>query len=255
MPGTSMEQYLAPQRSIPLTVPDNTPALGAAAGPYNEQRVTRALPSRQALTDMGLTWVAGNPTVGTGVAYALTTAFNDTTGAIFSFFNGEPAGGKNLYLDQINLWLTAAPTATVSQEWLFKVDPTNRSPTAGNVALAPAFTNLRNPANVKLPTIQAFNAAGLTVPASGAAAVTVARAHIPTSLGIVGDEYQLVFGAENYVPIPGLTATRATAVGRFQGYVPAFGIPPQTWCVAYMWWLTAATTAPSFEYQLSGFWW
>lgn len=227
---------------------------GASAGSVAAGTSGSSLPSKQALNAAGLGWAASNPTIGTGVTYALQTSFSDTA-ALFALFNAEPAGGGDLYVDAISLWLKTAPTATVSMEMAVKVDPKDRSPTANNAAVTVVPSNQRSPAPFNLPKIQAFSGNTLTVPASGPAASTVARCRIPTGLGIVGDEYQFVVGAQSYAPMQGLTAARATAPSRSQGYLPPFSVPPQTWAVVYLWWLTAATTAPDFEYQISGYVW
>jgi len=145
-----------------------------------------------------------------------------------------------------------APTATTVMEFAVKLDVKDRTPTAGNVTVIPVCSNGDARTSKTIANIQAFNAAGITVPSSGTAATTVSRTRIPTSLGITGDEYIVQFGYED-IPgtIPGLTAVRATAPARLVTGAPPIIIAPQQWCVIYMWWLTAATTAPGFEYELT----
>lgn len=254
MPGTDTNELLTVQRFAGSNLlPNNqiVPARSRGSVFADKAVVPYGGSMRQLSCDEGSEFVASNPTIGTGVAYALTTAFNDTTGAMFALFNKNPAGGKTIFLDFLKLLLTAAPTATVSMEFAVKLDTKDRSPTAGATPIVPVCTN-GNISDDGGLVVQAFNAAGVTVPASGSAARTVARARIPTSLGIIGDEYLLQFGAQDPagMVIPGLTAARATAVARLTAAAKAVGIAPQQWAVIYMWWLTAATTAPSFEYEL-----
>jgi hypothetical protein len=254
MPGNDVNELLTVQRLAGSALLPNNQLIPARSrgSAYAEKAVIPYGGSmRQLSCDEGSEFVANNPTPGTGVAYALTTAFNDTTGAMFALYNKNPSGGKTIFPDYLKLLLTAAPTATVSMEFVVKTDTKDRTPTAGNTPITPVCTrgDVTDDGGLLL---QAFNAAGLTVPASGPNAKQVCRARIPTSLGIVGDEYVLQFGAGDPAgaPIPGLTAARATAVGRFTATAKAFGLPPGQWAVIYMWWLTAATTAPSFEWEL-----
>jgi hypothetical protein len=83
--------------------------------------------------------------------------------------------------------------------------------------------------------------------------VRYVRGHIPTGLGITGDEYLLKFGGEDAGAISGLIATRAAATGRMTGYCSPIIIGPQQSLVIHMWWLTSATTVPTFEIEAG--WW
>jgi len=224
-------------------------------GRYSEQYTLNLWNTKHLLADEGSAFVTTNPTPGTAVTYALQTSFSDT--AAFMVIKNNDIGttaGKRIYLDALKLILTGtAPTGTVSMEFAFKLDNINRLPTANSSTLTPINVNM----DASVGTIaQVFcpNAGAPTVPASSASARLVGRSHISTSLGITGDEYNLQFGATDIQSgIPGTTAARSTGVARINGDAPAIVIGPQQFCVIYMWWLTAATTAPSFEFQLTHF--
>lgn len=254
--STPVSEILTVQRSIvgqQYSV-DGAEIENARGGRYGEKYVLSPMPYKHLLSDEGSYFVATNPTIGTGVAYALQTSFSATAG-FFAIQNTEKAGGKRLYLDMLKLYLTAAPTATVSMEFAFVLDTRDRAPTAGNVQVVPNCTNGDIPSAASIANLQAYSAATLTLPAAaGGTNKTVGRVRIPTSLGIIGDEYILQFGPTD-IPgfVPGLTATRATAVARLGAGAPPIIVAPQQWLLIYMWWLTAATTAPSFEYELGWF--
>ena len=217
--------------------------------------------NKWALADEGSYFVATNPTPGTGVAYALVTAFSDTANGLFVLQNNNPAGGSgggvNIALDYVKLMLTAAPTATQSLELTVRTDTVAMVPTANNVQIgggAGAQTlvstnhNDNTAPNVNL---WAFNAGAMTVPASSASARRVGRIRIPTGLGIVGDEYEVQFGAvDRNSQVPGMTAVRASSPARFVAHAAPIILQPQMWAVITAWWLTAATSAPSFEYEI-----
>jgi hypothetical protein len=221
------------------------------ADPYGGQYIVSPSLPMQELAEEGSFFTASNATPGTGVAYALTTAFNDTTGAMFVLKNNAKVKtGKRVRMHYLRLALTAAPTATVSMEFAVKTDDNSREPTAGATQQSPVNVN-HDDTTGSDTMLYSFNGAGVTVPASSKTARLVARTRIPTSLGIVGDEYGVAFGGMDPAAFgyAGLTAARAVAVARLWAHAAPVIIGPQQWAVIYMWWLTAATAAPSFEWE------
>lgn len=255
MPGIDTNQLITVARALPNATSDGrSPVPGVRGGRYSEQYVQAVTPTKHVLADEGAYFVATNPTIGTGVAYALTTAFNDTTGAMFALQNTNAAGGKRLYLDYLKLIVTAVPTANTSMEFAVKVDPKDRTPTAGNVAITPVNVNGDDSTSPGV-TVQAFTAAAITVPASGSSARTVSRSHISTGLIVLGDEYVLAFGPADIGTAHTSIAVKAStsSASRYIGTAAPVIVGPGQWAVLYMWMPSAATTAPSFEYEL-GFW-
>lgn len=234
-----------PQPTLDTT--ENTPDRG---GMYQEGYSHIIMPGNKMAADEGSYFAATNPTPGTGVAHALVTAFT-ATAALFAIQNKAPAGSKlRVYLDFLRLILTAAPTATTAMQFVVQTDSTSRQPTANNVPIVPVNVN-NDDATGSISNVQAFSAGSLTVPAATGTARTVDRFSIPTSLGIVGDEYLVQFGATDHAGAQsGLTAVRATAPAKLVTTANPVIIGAQQWAVIFMWWLTEATTAPSFEYSL-----
>ncbi len=205
------------------------------------------------LAEEGSYFVTTNPTIGTGVAYALQTSFSDTA-ALFAIKNTSSlsGSGKNLiYLDHLRLMMTGtAPTGTVFMDFAVKVDGKDRTPTANNATRTPSNVNGDSNA-ASIADVEAFSAGAITVPASGTAARTVSRCRIPTGLGITGDEYVVQFGSYDHSVIPGNTAVRATDVARRLVAAPPVIIGPGQWGIIFMWWITAAANTPNFEYELA----
>lgn len=245
-------------RALPAPpVPDGGNEIEARFGRYGDQSIVNVVPTKHMLADEGSYFVATNPTIGTGVAHALVTAFSATS-ALFVIKNTEKASdskAKRVYLDYLKLFGTVAPTAGNSLEFAFVVDDVPRTPTAGNVLLTTSVVN-PNMDDGTLPPfqVQAFNAAALTVPVAGQSARTVGRIKIPTGINVIGDAYEIFFGGTDQAQvIPPLTAIRAAQPGRFVASAAPIAIGPQQSLVIHRWALTEATTAPSYEYELGLF--
>lgn len=231
--------------------------IAARGSRYGEQLAIQVGSGRQGLVDEGSYFVATNPTPGTGIApNAVETSFSDTRG-FFVIKNTEDPGnsqGKRVYLDYLKLILLAtAPTATVSLHFAAKRSKISREPTtaANRTLLTPVpLAGAAGRASICRPMCYA-NAGAMTVPASAAEDPVVGRVCLPTSLGIAGDEYVLKFGADDLGAIAGLTAVRATAPARIVGQLPPVVIEPGESLVLHRWWLTEATNAPNFEFELA----
>jgi hypothetical protein len=216
------------------------------------------LEMRQQMAQNGRYFTASNPTISTFPQAATTTSFTNTV-ALFAIQNIAPPGQQSpitVWLDYLKLMLGGtAPTATVSMEFAIYTDPANRNPSAGGTsALQPVNVNGNDPTQSNARVYAFTGNANLTVPAPGPLARLAGRAKISTGLGIVGDEYELRFAGVNACPIwQGGAAVRATDPARRGSSCSPIGIGPQQWAVIHMWWLTSATTAPSFEYELGMF--
>src|SRR5690349_8006430 len=164
--------------------------------------------SKSLLLDEGNHCVATNPTLGTGVAYAGTTAFSDTT-ALFTWQNTSAT--KVIIPDRIRLVVTAAAATVTSIHFASKLDNVSRAPSAGNAARTGVNSNGASTV-ASVATFNAFSAAAMTVPASGGSARTVSRGTIPSGIDVALDEYVIQFGMDNdQTSIQGLTGgTRST---------------------------------------------
>jgi hypothetical protein len=226
----------------------------ARLGRYREQYALSLCPTKHLLAEEGSYFVASNQAPGTTVQLnANVTAFSNTNG-IAHIFNKSTSGGKRIYLDYVKLILAGtAPTATVSMEFVAAIDNQNREPAAANRSLLTPVNANGDSALASISQASAYlNANAFTV-AAPTAAVRMVRGHVPTGLGITGDEYILKFGGEDLGAMSGLTATRSAATARLIGYAAPLIIGPQQGCVIHMWWLTAATTAATFELEMA--WW
>src|SRR5438132_11523148 len=98
MPGMDVNPVGLIARSLPTPLPDNTLPTIPRWGRYREQYVIPLIPNFSALADEGTYFTTTNATPGTSISYSITASFSDTA-AMFTFRNGDAAGGKRLYLD------------------------------------------------------------------------------------------------------------------------------------------------------------
>lgn len=207
----------------------------------------------------GSRFVTTAPTPGSGIQMGLITAFNDATGAFIAFKNNDVPGGKSVILDKLKLLLVStAPATTTVLHMAVKIDPKDRTPSAGSPAtLTPVNPNGGSSgASIISPFNMSTGGAAITVPASGVNARYVSRGEITTNLGITGDEYTFVFGNGSDVGgNGGGTGVRSTAAGRYSTNMEPVIVPPTWWCVIYLWWLTQTTNAATFEMEMGHFEW
>ena len=255
MPGPVVQQSLLPQRAQPTRFLDNSnPSGPPRATSYNEQVIQSMVPTKHCLSEEGSYFTITNPTIGTGVAHALTTAFSSTA-ALFSLFNSAPIGGPNIYLDYLRLIETAtAPATSLSQDFVVQLDQSlSRAPTANNAALTQVNMNLGSP-NKGFAKWQAFSAGSLTVPASNTTTLTASRIHLATGQVIQYDENVIQFGGVDMIPGQGgNTAVRSADTARKVTHAPPVMCAPQTWLTIFRWGIGEATNTPSYEYEL-GYW-
>lgn len=240
--------------ALPTKVADNTGSPSPQRlGAYQETVVSYG-PELQA-SEEGALYVVTNPTPGTTIqvnAGGAGQAFADATNAaIVVITNNNAVGGASIRPKSFKLILTGtAPATTVSMEFAHKIQAATRGAISSNVALIPKNVN----GNRTSASGAVFNFAttGLITMANAADANArlVGRSHISTGLGITGDEYVLKYGDDDSAgSTAGLTATRATAPGRFVSDAPAIVIPPGWTYSLHFWWLTQTTNALFSEFE------
>lgn len=208
-------------------------------------------PARQFAAANGLYYVATNPTPGTGVLCGTVTAFSATADGLFTISNNNQPGGRTIQLDYLALNMSGtAPTATTVMKMAAYIETGIVAPSAGSVAVTPKNVLVTGPATGAV--INGFSSAMCTIPAAVGTRTLVGNWSIPTSLGITGDTYTMLFGADP-AATPGLTAVRATAAANIVAAAPPITIPPQTTAILDWWWLTQATNGPTFEFSLGFF--
>jgi hypothetical protein len=206
---------------------------------------------RQTAALNGQYYVATNPTPGTGVVCGTVTAFSTTADGLFTISNGNQAlpGGRTILLDTLTLNMSGtAPTATTVMKMAAFLENRIVAPSAGNVAVV---AQPMNPAIAPTTgaTINGFSAAMCTIPAVVGTRTLVGNWSIPTSLGITGDSYTMIFGADPTAATP-LTAVRATAAANIVTAAPPVSIPPGYTAILDWWWVGQATNGPTFEFTL-----
>ncbi len=214
-------------------------------------------PSRQLSSGVGSYFTATNPTAGTGVQYALKTAFSTTANGLFTISNGNPlTNGNKIYLDTLRLMMTGtAPTATLSMVLHFWTEAGIVAPSAGNAVITAVSPNAGTANSATGATVNFFTGnAAMTIPAAVGARRFQGATALPTNLGITGDTYVVQFGAMPASANTPLTAARgSTASASIIGDAPPIVIPPGYTAIASMFWLTQATAGAFFEYNLSYF--
>ncbi len=197
--------------------------------------------------DQGGTWRAVNATFGTGIAYAIQTAFSST--AAFAIIrNTAGGGGVRLFPDYIRLILTVVPPSATQMQYALAVEGANRY-TSGGTTLAAG--------NVNTASAQAASASVIVgAPAIAAAGGTVryiARGVARSAIPVVNDEYLWSFGEAD-------AAGSNTGFGGTTAQRIAIPCPPVVLgpganhsMLLHLWFPGNITTAPSFECEVG--WW
>lgn len=255
VPTSDVLAFLRANKGLPQSVQPGGPA--PAYGDLSGITVAhQGQPSDQECSDLGILRTLTNPTPGTAVAYSFAaggSSFQNTTAA-FGFFNGSKVG-KRFSLRRLKLLLTVAPTATVSLEMATRIDDGSLAslvPSAGFTSAQMLNPNMDDQTQSDV-TCFSFSAGAMTIPAPTARSRFVDRGRIATGLGIIGDGYEFQFGGDNTPTKSPLAVARATDPANLGCVMLPATIGPGQWLFLYLWWLTAATTAPSFEWAVSGY--
>jgi hypothetical protein len=210
------------------------------------------LSSRQMLAGQGKTFVVTEPTLGTGVAYALKTSTSATDNGFLCVSNNNAVGGPSIYFNRLSITETAtAPTGTLRMTF-------EAISETGIVALTGSVAS-RTPVQINAAygqgtgaVVQFFSAGAATVPAAVGTRRNLAEIHLDTGVCVAHDTYVVDFGAEGpAITTAGLTAARATAPAAIGTVAPAIVVAPQSTVWLNMYWITAAANTPSFTYMFS----
>lgn len=212
------------------------------------------LPQRDILAANGALFTVTEPTLGTGVAYALVTSTSATANGFLCVRNTNPVGGKNIYFDRLAITETAtAPTGTLKMVFeciaetglvTFTGSVATRTPVQGN--LGQGYTQATG------AQVQVFSGGAATVPAAAGTRVTIGSAVVNTGVAVIHDTYIVGFGQDTLASGKvGLTAARATDSATIVANAPAVCVAPQCSAWLNMYWVTAAANTPSFTYTFS----
>lgn len=216
-----------------------------------------ALTSRQYLASIGAYFSVTNPTLGTGVAYALKTGTSTTANGLVLIANNNAVGtpsnpGKSIYVDRLKLIQTAtAATGNLSS----RIEVISET---GIVAMTTAVATITpvnvNPgfSNVTGAAVQMFSAGAGTVPSAVGTRRTIGWGSCTSGPSILWDSLTIEFGADgSAIGTAQLTAAKATAAADYVMPAPVMVVAPQTsaWVNFYV--VTQAANTPSYEYLLN----
>lgn len=223
-----------------------------AEGAQGQQRGGRygeamALPvgiGRWPLALEGSYFKAISPTPGTGIAQAITTAFSATAGAL-SLFNGDSAGGAQIYLDYIRLINTVVGASTTRSEALVAIDNIQRYSSGGSLLTAVNPNMDSSLAGVGVPRFGA-----LVFAAESGSVRRLSRFQLRTAIMVQYEEWLITFGSEQGA---GTTTLSGTAAQRnIVDAGPAVVGPGHT-LTLHLWNPANAATPPSWEVEVG--WW
>lgn len=213
------------------------------------------LSQRQVLAGLGKMFSATNPTPGTAIAYANKTAYSATANGFFSIYNGNAVGGPNLYLDRLKVIQTAtAPTGGLITRFELLSETGNVAITGNALAVTPVNVLNGPDAASTMATVTFFSAGAGTVAAAVGTRRLVHVGSLASGVNVQHDSWTLAFGADGIAGgTQALTAARATAPADLVVGVPPIVVAPGSSVWMNLWGLTPATSAPSYEFNLTYF--
>lgn len=204
------------------------------------------------LADEGAYFTAVNPTPGTGIIHALTTAWS-ATAALFCLRNTDSEGAKRIYLDYVKLLcIGTAPTATTSIRLAVTLDNTNRY-SSGGTSITPKNVNMDS----SQATVANLNFGAVVLTAASGSVRDIARESQPPRAApalVSGDTFFFNFGqvsAESLATVG--AAAPATAPAQFTSAMPPAIIGGGDSLNFHLYYPAAATTAPTYEFEIA--WW
>jgi hypothetical protein len=198
----------------------------------------------------GIQYTASNPTIDTGIAMAIQTTFVETN-AVLAIYNGYPAGGPIIMPDYHRLIARVAGASTTSAEFAIAIDNGNRVSSGGTVlANGRTRTGLLTALGAPSKAVVTFGNITTTAPTAN----RVIRVHGTLKVQaapcwVVGDEVHFAYGLMEQ----GLGLLSGAAVARYVMPVGQVGIDPGDTMLLHIWNVANATTAPSWETDVSWF--
>lgn len=144
--------------------------------------------------DKGKYFVALNATPGTAVTFAVNASVSETAGYFLSIKNTEQANGKRVYVEYIRLICAVAPASATSGEVFVKLDTTGYSSGGTGGAITPVCVN----SDLSPTSVTEIRAGALTTAARSGSPRLLSRAKLRAGIPVVGDEWLLYFGADEF---------------------------------------------------------
>lgn len=169
-------------------------------GPYGEQHAIVLTGKQQQPADEGSLFVTRTPTPGTGTATITAPTAYVATSPYIIVTNANPVGGKNVWLDRINLNLVTPGTSSTDLQIATALDNIARYVSGG---LGGAGTNLAAilagpyPTNNGAPVSSAalIYAGALVAAAASPANRILINRYLRTAIAVAKDTYEINFGA------------------------------------------------------------
>lgn len=224
----------------------------ARVGARGELVVIPLTAGTYSIADEGAYFTGVNPTPGTGIIHALTTAWS-ATAALFCLRNTDAESAKRIYIDYVKLiTIGTAPTATTSVRLAITIDNTNRF-SAGGTSITPKNINMDS----SQATIAALNFGAVVLTAASGSVRDIAREAQPFRAApalVAGDTFFYNFGATTAESLGVMgSATPATAPANFTAAMPPVILGGGDSLNFHQYYPAAATTAPTFEFEIG--WW
>ncbi len=198
----------------------------------------------QGILDEGTSFVATNPTPGTGIALVSSiTAETQTSPSMLIFNSWSPTdpNAKNIYPLGLRMICTSAPTSATYWQMSMRLDLNNPLKyTSGGSTIVPVNTGAA--ANASKAVIYFGALVGLTQAAGGR---LVSNVMVSPTIPVVKDVHNIEFGLGTMWPLQNIATVNFVR----NVAVPAIAIPPGGW-LAINHWGASSGAAPAFEFQL-----
>ena len=231
------------QRARPTFNADSSGASSPSrTGSYNEAYVASISNRELFAADEGSSYVAINPTAGTGIiGHAAPTTFDETKANLY-IYNGNTTGsGINIYMQSILLVETVVSVGGTRVQFNFSTDTGNLYSSGGS-----ALT-INNVNKASTNTSKAVIYAGAAVLTAATSSRTLLGNHVirGANVDVVWDHYEFIFGAPG--GSTGGAVTPTTVAQHFTRTVPPIIIGPgQSFKMVV--WAASETTGPTYEY-------
>lgn len=247
--STNVKAAVEASRNLPAQFDQTDIAL--RGGPYGELFTAPVLPEAQVSADEGTYWTVTNPTPGTGIAtIAAQTTLADISPFILFKNNWQITDNnrRRIIAKFLRLTCTAPGTAGTQLRFASKVDgvgtryASGATLIAGNNTIGVA-TNQPQNANSDISWGSALQFyAGPIVAAAASSPRLLDALTIRTTIPVIGDTYQIIFG-DNESPA---TASIPATVSSFGLNVGPMVVGPQEWGAFHIW-LPSQSAASSYE--------
>ncbi|HXN32653.1 MAG TPA: hypothetical protein VN894_12360 [Polyangiaceae bacterium] len=153
------------------------------------------------LADEGAYFLTRTPTIGTGIAGVTSLATFTAASPFAIVYNSNPVGGKNIWLDYLQLTVTATAASTTSLFLATTIDSTQRYSSAGaggygtNIATILAGPNPTNMGSSSSASGALVYAGALVAIAASPNVRTLCNKLVSVQIPVVLDQYTLNFGA------------------------------------------------------------